>query len=124
MAQFFVRISTPGSYPVLIAVYSAVLGLFVPSAGSKWLIEAPYLPQAATQLHVNLGWVVQIYNTAEALPNLINPFWMLPLLGLLKLPARQLIGYTALQLIVNLPLVLLILWLLARTLPYSPPHFH
>jgi short-chain fatty acids transporter len=122
MAQFFVRISTPGTYPVLIAVYSAVLGLFVPSAGSKWLIEAPYL-QAATQLHVNLGWVVQIYNTAEALPNLINPFWMLPLLGLLNVPARQLIGYTALQLIVNLPLVLLILWLLARTLPYSPPHF-
>ena len=123
MAHFFVRISTPGTYPVLIAVYSAVLGLFVPSAGSKWLIEAPYLLQAATQLHVNLGWVVQIYNTAEALPNLINPFWMLPVLGLLKLPARQLIGYTALQLIVNLPLVLLILWLLARTLPYSPPHF-
>jgi short-chain fatty acids transporter len=123
MAQVFVRISTPGTYPVLIAVYSAVLGLFVPSAGSKWLIEAPHLLQAATQLHVNLGWVVQIYNTAEALPNLINPFWMLPLLGLLKVPARQLIGYTALQLIVNLPLVLLILWLLARTLPYSPPHF-
>ncbi len=58
---------------ILIAVYSAVLGLFVRSAGSKWLIEAPYLLQAATQLHVNLGWVVQIYNTAEALPNLINP---------------------------------------------------
>ncbi len=123
MAQFFVRISSAGTYPVLIAVYSAVLGLFVPSAGSKWLIEAPYLLQAATQLHVNLGWVVQIYNTAEALPNLINPFWMLPLLGLLKLPARQLIGYTVLQLIVNVPLVLLILWVLARTLPYSPPHF-
>jgi short-chain fatty acids transporter len=102
---------------VLIAVYSAVLGLFVPSAGSNWLIEAPYLLQAATQHHVNLGWVVQIYNTAEALPNLINPFWMLPLLGLLNVPARRLIGYTALQLIVNLPLVLLILWVLARTLP-------
>ena len=40
-----------------------------------------------------------------------------------NVPARQLNGYTALQLIVNLPLVLLILWVLARTLPYSPPHF-
>ena len=108
---------------MLIAVYSTVLGSFVPSAGSKWLIETPYLLQAATQLRVNLGWVVQTYNTAEALPNLINPFSMLPLLGLLNVSARQLIGYTALQLIVNLPLVLLILWVLARTLPYSPPHF-
>jgi short subunit fatty acids transporter len=68
-------------------IYNFFFLMFVPSAGSKWLIEAPYLLQAATQLHVNLGWVVQIYNTAEALPNLINPFWMLPLLGLLRIPA-------------------------------------
>jgi len=53
-------------------------------------------------LHVNLGWVVQIYNTSEALPNLINPFWMLPLLGLLKVKARDLIGYGMLYFMVNL----------------------
>jgi short-chain fatty acids transporter len=120
MAQCFVRISTHSNYPVLVAAYSAILGLFVPSGGSKWIIEAPYILQAATQLHVNLGWVVQIYNTAEALPNLINPFWMLPLLGLLNIPARQLIGYTMLQLMVNLPLVLFLLWILARTFSYMP----
>jgi hypothetical protein len=45
------------------------------------------------------------------------------IVGVDSVPARQLIGYTAPQLIVNLPLVLLILWLSARTLPYSPPHF-
>jgi short subunit fatty acids transporter len=39
MAKFFIRISTPGTYPVLIAVYSAVLGWFVPSAGSKWRLQ-------------------------------------------------------------------------------------
>jgi short-chain fatty acids transporter len=121
LAHFFVRISTPGSYPVLIVIYSAVLGFFVPSGGSKWLIEAPYVLQAANQHHVNLGWVVQIYNAAEALPNLINPFWMLPLLGLLKIRAREVVGYSALQLMLNLPLVLFLMWLLARTLPYTSP---
>jgi short-chain fatty acids transporter len=121
IADFFVHISTRGTYPLLITIYSAGLGLFVPSGGSKWLIEAPYVLQAAIQHRVNLGWVVQIYNTAEALPNLVNPFWMLPLLGLLGLRARQLVGFTALQLTVNLPLVLLLMWLLAYTLPYRPP---
>jgi hypothetical protein len=29
-----------------------------------------------------------------SLPNLINPFWMLPVLGVLGLKARDLIGYT------------------------------
>ena len=39
------------------AVYSAVLGLFVPSGGSKWVIEAPYVLQAAMahQVHLGLG---------------------------------------------------------------------
>jgi len=69
------------------------------------LIEAPYVLQAANLHHVHLGWVVQIYNAAEALPNLVNPFWMLPLLGILKLKARDLVGYSVLQLIVHVPVV-------------------
>jgi short-chain fatty acids transporter len=121
LAHFFVGIATHGSYPVLIAIYSAILGLFVPSGGSKWVIEAPYVLESARQLHVNLGWVVQIYNASESLPNLINPFWMLPLLGLLRIRAREVVGYSVLQLIVNLPLVLFLMWFFARTLPYSLP---
>ena len=121
MAEFFVGISSHGSYPVLLTIYSAILGLFVPSGGSKWIIEAPYVLAAAKQLHVNLGWVVQIYNTAEALPNLINPFWMLPLLGILNIRAREVIGYSSLYLIVNFPLVLFLMWLFARIMPYTPP---
>lgn len=121
LARFFVRVSTHGTYPVLVSVYSMVLGFFVPSGGGKWLIEAPYVLDAANQLHVNLGWVVQIYNAAEALPNLINPFWMLPVLGLLNVRARELVGYSVLQFIVHVPLVLFLLWLFAQTLPYIPP---
>ena len=77
--------------------------------------------QAANDLKVHLGWAVQIYNTAEALPNLINPFWMLPLLGVLGLKARDIVGFTFLQLVVHLPIVLFLLWLLSGTLSYIPP---
>ena len=121
LAHVFVSYSSANSYPILVSIYSALLGMFVPSGGSKWIIEAPYVLQAAKDLHVNLGWVVQIYNTSEALPNLINPFWMLPLLGLLKVKARDLIGYGMLYFIVNFVLVLFLMWLLARTFSYVPP---
>src|SRR5216117_3861921 len=47
LAELFVRVSDPNSYPVLVSIYSGVLGLFVPSGGSKWVIEAPYVLQAA-----------------------------------------------------------------------------
>jgi short-chain fatty acids transporter len=121
ISHAFVSISTEHSYPLVIGVYSAILGFFVPSGGGKWLLEAPYVMQAANDLKVNLGWAVQIYNAAEALPNLINPFWMLPLLGVLGLRARDIVGFTFLQLTVHLPLVLFLLWALAFTLPYHPP---
>jgi len=121
MAHFFVRVSTQSTFPVFVAIYSGILGLFVPSGGSKWVIEAPYVLQAAKDLHVHLGWVVQIYNTAEALPNLVNPFWMLPLLGILKARARDLAGYGFLYLAVNSGLVLFLTWFFAHTFTYIPP---
>ncbi len=121
ISHAFVSISSQHSFPLVIGVYSAILGFFVPSGGGKWLLEAPYVMQAANDLKVHLGWAVQIYNAAEALPNLINPFWMLPLLGVLGLRARDLVGFTFLQLMVHLPLVLFLLWALAFTLPYHPP---
>lgn len=121
LARLFMTVTTHNTYPLLVAMYSAVLGIFVPSGGSKWIIEAPYVMQAANAHQVHLGWVVQIYNAAEALPNLINPFWMLPLLALVRLKAREIVGYGVLQMMVNVPLVFFLCWIFARTLPYVPP---
>jgi short-chain fatty acids transporter len=121
LARLFASISTHNTYPLLVAMYSALLGVFIPSGGSKWVIEAPYVLQAANLHQVHLGWVVQIYNASEALPNLVNPFWMLPLLGLLKLKARDIVGYGVLQLMVHIPVVFFLCWLFARYIPYVPP---
>ena len=121
ISTFFVQIASHDTYAVLMGVYSAVLGFFIPSGGGKWIIEAPYVMQVANDLEYHLGWAVQIYNTAEALPNLINPFYMLPLLGVLGLKARDLIGFSFVQLLVHTPLVLFLLWALGTTLTYVAP---
>jgi len=121
LSKLFASISTHDTYALVVAIYSAVLGVFVPSGGSKWIIEAPYVLQAANLHQVHLGWVVQIYNASEALPNLVNPFWMLPLLGILKLKARDIVGYGVLQLMIHIPVVFFLCWLFARYLPYIPP---
>ena len=121
MSHAFTQLTTADTFAPVVGIYSAVLGLFIPSAGGKWLIEAPYVMQAANDLHFHLGWAVQIYNASEALPNLINPFWMLPVLGVLRLKARDLIGYTFVQFVVHLPVVLFLVWLLGYTLTYHGP---
>jgi short-chain fatty acids transporter len=65
--------------------------------------------------------VVQTYNATEALANLIHPFWMLPLLGILGLKPRDIVGYSVLQYAVHVPEEQVLVWLLNYTLPYVPP---
>ena len=115
IATAFASLTTPHTFPLVVGVYSAVLGLFVPSGGGKWVIEAPYLMAAAQTHGTDLGWVVQIYNAAEALPNLLNPFWMLPLMGILGVRARELAGFSILQLMIHTPIVLGLCWALSYT---------
>jgi len=121
LTHFLVSVSTQGTLPVIVGVYSAVLGVFLPSGGGKWVVEAPYLLEAAKQLHVNLGWVVQCYNAAEALPDFINPIWMLPLLRVIGAKARDLAGFCMVQLVFNAAAVLFMLWALGQTMSYVAP---
>ena len=121
LSTAFTQAASTDSFPVLIGIYSAFMGIFIPSGGGRWIVEAPVVMQAAHELRVNLGWAVQAYNAAGALPNLINPFWMLPLLGIIRLKARDLMGFTLTQFMVLGPIVLILLWMLAGTLPFHPP---
>jgi|RhiMetdeSRZDD1v2_1073273.scaffolds.fasta_scaffold30346_2 short-chain fatty acids transporter len=118
LADAFVSVSNATTFPPLVAVYSAVLGVFVPSGGSKWVIEAPYVMAAAHSLKVHLGWVVAAYDLGEAVANLVQPFWMLPVLGMFKLAARDVMGYTLVVFLVLAPLVLVLVGVLGATLSY------
>jgi len=118
LAHAFVGISSAKSFPAIVAIYSAVLGVFVPSGGSKWVVEAPYVMAAAHELKVHLGWVVAAYDLGEALANLVQPFWMLPILGLFQLRARDVMGYTFVVFLVLVPIVLFLVTILGATLSY------
>jgi len=109
IATFFIGASSgPTMFSGVVGLYSAFLGFFIPSAGGKWIIEAPYVMTAAKAVGAHPGWTVMVYNIAETLPNFINPFWMLPLLGILGLRAKDLVGFTAVQFIVHLPVALIL----------------
>jgi short-chain fatty acids transporter len=118
LASIFVRVSTHTTFPPVVAIYSAMLGVFVPSGGSKWVIIAPYVMEAAHTLKVHLGWVVAAYDLGEALANLVQPFFMLPILGLFHLRARDVMGYTIVVFLALTPVVLVLVTLLGMTLSY------
>ncbi|ANG98724.1 Short chain fatty acid transporter [Brucella pseudogrignonensis] len=122
ISHWFVGISTGEvGFSFVVGIYSALMGFFIPSAGGKWVIEAPYIMTAANEIGAHLGWTVMVYNISETLPNFINPFWMLPLLGILGLKSRDLIGYTSVQFFVHVPIMLTLAALLMPTFSYIPP---
>jgi short-chain fatty acids transporter len=122
IAHWFVGVSANSTvFSVLVGIYSAVLGFFIPSAGGKWIIEAPYIMKAANEIGAHLGWTVMVYNIAETLPNFINPFWMLPLLGILGLKSKDLIGYTSVQFFVHFPIIMILAAILMTTFSYHAP---
>jgi short-chain fatty acids transporter len=92
--------------------------VFVPSGGGKWIIEAPFVMGAAHELKAHVGWVVASYDLGEALANLVQPFWMIPIVGLMGLRARDVMGYTFLVFLVLAPVVLILVTLLGTTLGY------
>lgn len=113
IAGWLVSASSEFLYPAVIAVYSMILGVFVPSGGSKWVIEAPYVLDAAHQLGVDPGWMVVVYDLGEASANLLQPFWMLPTLAVLGLKARDVMGYTFAMFLTCFPAALVTVTLLA-----------
>lgn len=122
IAHWFVDASTGSMiFSYLVGAYSAILGFFIPSAGGKWVIEAPYIMKAANEVGAHLGWTVMVYNIAETLPNFVNPFWMLPILGILGLKSKDIVGYTSIQFIIHFPIVMILAAFLMVTFTYHPP---
>jgi short-chain fatty acids transporter len=113
LAGWLVHASNQFLFPPLVAIYSCILGIFVPSGGSKWVIEAPYVLQAANELKVDAGWMVVVYDLGEASANLLQPFWMLPTLAILGLKARDIMGYTFTMFLACFPAALIAVTLLA-----------
>lgn len=123
LGDMFASLAGPYLLSPVVALYSYFVGLFIPSAGAKWVLEAPYILHAANELHTNMGWLINVYGAAESAANLLNPFWMLPLLGLLSLKARNVVGFTFMYFAFFAPLITILALVLGYTLDYYPPAF-
>ena len=79
---------------------------------------APYVMSAAHSVKVNLGWTVCTYGLGAPLANFVQPFWMLPILSLFRLGARDVMGYTFIVFVALTPVVLVLVTVLGRLLAY------
>ncbi len=94
LGAIFADLATQRSYPFVVYLYSGLMNLFVPSAGSKWLIEAPFLIPAGEALDVSTVTVLLAYMYGDSTTNLIQPFFAIPILAVTRLRFGDIVGYT------------------------------
>lgn len=112
IGEVFVSLCTQQSFPAVVYWYSGLVNYFVPSGGSKWAIEAPYLLKAAADLHVAPEKVVLAYAWGDMATDLVQPFWALPLLAVAKVEFKEILGYLLLACLLYVPLVSVAFWFL------------
>jgi short-chain fatty acids transporter len=85
---------------------SNVITLFVPSGGGHWAVQGPVAVQSAIDLHQTspgyLGKLSMSVAAGEQVANMIQPFWLLPVLAIAKLNVRDVMGFTVVLFVVGL----------------------
>jgi short-chain fatty acids transporter len=102
LADGFVRVSSPQTFPLLGMLSAGIVNVFVPSGGGQWQVQGPILLDAARQLGVADWKAVMALAYGDQLTNMLQPFWALPLLGITGLQAREILPYTLIALLAGL----------------------
>ncbi|MDF1563097.1 MAG: TIGR00366 family protein [Deltaproteobacteria bacterium] len=95
ISETMVSIATASTFPTLAFLSAGLVNLLVPSGGGQWAVQGEILLSAGKALGVAPGTTVMAFAYGDAWTNMLQPFWALPLLGIMGLKAREIIGYTA-----------------------------
>ena len=98
IAGWFLAFSNAATLPFWTFVSSNVISLFIPSGGGHWLVQGPVMVPAAERLGVDQGLIAMCVAWGEGTANMIQPFWALPILGIVGLGIRDIMGYGVLTL--------------------------
>ncbi len=105
LADVFVRVASPQTFPLLVVWYSGLLNYVMPSGGAKWFIELQYLAEASRTLGVPMSKTVMAYAWGDMLTDLIQLFWAIPMLAVVRLGFRDIMGICAVMFLVYAALV-------------------
>jgi short-chain fatty acids transporter len=112
ISDFFIAISTTTTFPVFTFFSAGLVNVFVPSGGGQWAVQGPVILEAAQTLQVPLPKAVMALAYGDQLTNMLQPFWALPLLGITRLKAREILPYTLMFMLVGGLIFLGGLWFL------------
>jgi short-chain fatty acids transporter len=107
LAGGLLAISTPLTFPVVAWLTGGFMNIFVPSGGGEWAVIGEVISRTALDLNVPIGKAIVAYGVGDMWTNMLQPFWAIPLLGIMGLRARDIIGYTFGLMCISFPFIFL-----------------
>ena len=101
ISDFFVSFSTETTLPIVTFFSAGLVNIFVPSGGGQWVIQGPIVLESALKLGVPLNKAIMALAYGDQITNMLQPFWALPLLGITKLKAKEILPYTLFAMLVG-----------------------
>lgn len=105
LAEAVVNGATEHTLPFLTFIGSLIISLFVPSGGGHWAVQGPIAVDSALAIGQHspayLGLISMAVAVGEGVANMIQPFWLLPLLAIAKLNVRQVMGFTVVAFLIG-----------------------
>jgi short-chain fatty acids transporter len=105
LAEAVVRGADQYTLPFLTFIGSVLISLFVPSGGGHWAVQGPIAVGSAQAIGQHspayLGLISMSVAVGEGVANMIQPFWLLPVLAIAKLNVRQVMGFTVIAFLIG-----------------------
>lgn len=99
IAHIFVSISSVDTLPLWGLISSFVINFFAPSGGGHWVLQGPFMIDAATTLGASQAQTAMSVMLGNGWNDLVQPFWILPALALSKLKLKDIMGYTVVSML-------------------------
>lgn len=100
-SDFLVNNATPLTFPVFTFFSAGIVNVFVPSGGGQWAVQGPIIAEAAAMLNVSYAKSVMALAYGDQITNMLQPFWALPLLGITRLRAQEILPYSIFLMLVG-----------------------
>ena len=113
ISQSFVSISNEYTFPLLSMLSAALVNVFVPSAGGQWQIQGPIMLEASRAYGIPIATVVNTVTIGDLVTNLMQPFFVLPALGLSGLGLKDIWGYC----LVSMVLLMIVSGVIVTVIP-------
>ena len=117
LSEFFVRssyiihdvfpfLSVEKLFSIFVFLGAGLLNIFIPSGGGQWKVQSTFTLPAGEKLGIPPETICMLISFGDELTNMIQPFWAIPILGMVGVKAGELLSFTSMYMIFSLPFFL------------------